>query len=316
MPIRCGRKPSNRSRTARRWTAIDLHVLQLVANDAALRRDYEALFGALPPIDARAFRCAAGRSRTTASARPIGGECRTPTATPRARCSPTSAKRSRLRRDDSQRAGAVRPVRRRRAGRPHRIARDLRGGAARAQGLHRQGQLRALPQRPSLYELRVPRHARAVSPRPTHRSIRAASAASPSYSPTSSAPQGRTATTRRVRARSKRTSSADTAGLLGHFKTPGLRNVAQTAPYMHAGQLPSLTAVVEHYSSLERASPPADPAHVEALIAPIGLGATEIADVVAFLESLTGDTPGASRSPRSRALPAPAAESPRRAASR
>jgi cytochrome c peroxidase len=88
---------------------------------------------------------------------------------------------------------------------------------------------------------------------------------------------------------------SDMAGLLGHFKTPGLRNVALTAPYMHAGQLPSLTAVVEHYSSLEGASPPADPAHVEALIAPIGLDATEIADVVAFLESLTGDAPGAIR---------------------
>jgi len=79
------------------------------------------------------------------------------------------------------------------------------------------------------------------------------------------------------------------AGLLGHFKTPGLRNVALTAPYMHAGQLPTLTAVVEHYSSLEHASPPADPAHMEALIRPIGLDAAEIADVVAFLESLTSD---------------------------
>ena len=84
-------------------------------------------------------------------------------------------------------------------------------------------------------------------------------------------------------------SISDTAGSLGHFKTPGLRNVAATAPYMHAGQLPSLTAVVAHYSSLANASPPADPAHVEALIAPIGLDAAEIADVVAFLESLTSE---------------------------
>jgi len=84
---------------------------------------------------------------------------------------------------------------------------------------------------------------------------------------------------------------SDASGLLGHFKTPGLRNVALSAPYMHAGQLPSLTAVVEHYSSLADASPPADPTHVEALIAPLGLAPTEIADVVAFLESLTSEAP-------------------------
>jgi cytochrome c peroxidase len=60
---------------------------------------------------------------------------------------------------------------------------------------------------------------------------------------------------------------------------------------MHSGQLPSLTAVVEHYSTLESASLPADPTHVEALISPIGLDATEIADVVAFLESLTSEAP-------------------------
>lgn len=91
---------------------------------------------------------------------------------------------------------------------------------------------------------------------------------------------------------------SDTSGLLGHFKTPGLRNVALTAPYMHAGQLQSLTEVVEHYSSLKDASPPADPEHVEALIAPIGLDATEIADLVEFLESLTSETHRGRRGPK------------------
>ena len=88
---------------------------------------------------------------------------------------------------------------------------------------------------------------------------------------------------------------SDSSGLLGHFKTPGLRNVALTAPYMHAGQLPSLTAVVEHYSKLEHASAPADPAHVEALITPLGLDSGQIADVVAFLESLTSEAPRTNR---------------------
>lgn len=76
------------------------------------------------------------------------------------------------------------------------------------------------------------------------------------------------------------------AGQLGHFKTPSLRNVAATAPYMHAGQLATLDAVVRHYSTLADAAPPADSAHVEALIRPLNLTEQEIADVVAFLESL------------------------------
>jgi cytochrome c peroxidase len=83
------------------------------------------------------------------------------------------------------------------------------------------------------------------------------------------------------------------AGILGHFKTPTLRNVAATAPYMHAGQLATLADVMRHYSTLADAAAPADPGHVEALIRPLNLGEAEIADVVAFLESLTSE-PGVS----------------------
>jgi cytochrome c peroxidase len=80
------------------------------------------------------------------------------------------------------------------------------------------------------------------------------------------------------------------AALLGHFKTPSLRNVALTAPYMHAGQFATLADVVRHYSTLATAAEPADPTHVEALVAePLALSEREIADVVAFLESLTSD---------------------------
>lgn len=35
---------------------------------------------------------------------------------------------------------------------------------------------------------------------------------------------------------------------IGSFKTPSLRNVSKTAPYMHSGQFDSLTAVLQHYS--------------------------------------------------------------------
>lgn len=75
----------------------------------------------------------------------------------------------------------------------------------------------------------------------------------------------------------------------GHFKTPGLRNVAKTAPYMHAGQYKTLGEVVRHYSVLEDAAEPAEPAHIELLIRPFPLDAQQSADLIAFLESLTSE---------------------------
>ena len=70
----------------------------------------------------------------------------------------------------------------------------------------------------------------------------------------------------------------------GEFKVPGLRNVAQTAPYMHSGRLATLTEVVRHYSDLNL-----DRLHLdgEAILKPLKLTEQEIADLVAFLESLT-----------------------------
>ena len=79
------------------------------------------------------------------------------------------------------------------------------------------------------------------------------------------------------------------AGVRGHFKTPGLRNVAATAPYMHQGQMATLREVVEYYSTLNTAVDPADPNHVEALLVRLDLTEQEIDDLVAFLHSLTSD---------------------------
>ncbi|MCP3920649.1 MAG: hypothetical protein GY711_34415 [bacterium] len=73
----------------------------------------------------------------------------------------------------------------------------------------------------------------------------------------------------------------------GEFKTPSLRNVARTAPYMHQGQLPSLAAVAHFYSTFEGASD--DPRALEKTLVPLGLTAGEQADLVAFLESLTDE---------------------------
>lgn len=69
------------------------------------------------------------------------------------------------------------------------------------------------------------------------------------------------------------------------LKTPTLRNVARTAPYMHQGQLATLAEVVRFYSTLEGALPPHPE---ERLVEPLGLDEGEQADLVAFLESLTG----------------------------
>jgi len=68
------------------------------------------------------------------------------------------------------------------------------------------------------------------------------------------------------------------------YKTPPLRNVALTAPYMHNGTLGSLVQVVEFYNQGGINNPLLDP-----FIRPLGLTHREMEDIVAFLESLTGD---------------------------
>ena len=75
--------------------------------------------------------------------------------------------------------------------------------------------------------------------------------------------------------------------VLGAFKTPSLRNVALTAPYMHDGRFASLADVVRYYSEL-----PGGPSigHREETLKPLELGESEIADLVEYLESLTGRT--------------------------
>ena len=78
----------------------------------------------------------------------------------------------------------------------------------------------------------------------------------------------------------------DSHGNTKLFKTPTLRNVARTPPYMHEGQFASLTAVVHFYSTLEHASPEGPN---ERIVQPLGLAPEEEADLVAFLESLSDE---------------------------
>jgi cytochrome c peroxidase len=78
------------------------------------------------------------------------------------------------------------------------------------------------------------------------------------------------------------------------YKTPMLRNVARTAPYMHDGSLPTLEAVVAYYNAGGAGAPEQS---VE--IVPLGLTADEAHGLVAFLRALTAPAPGA----RAPALP-------------
>ena len=73
---------------------------------------------------------------------------------------------------------------------------------------------------------------------------------------------------------------------LGAFKTPSLRNVALTAPYMHDGSIKTLREAVKHYEEVDLDFPNLDP-----LIDHWGLTDEEIDAVVVFLESLTGKPP-------------------------
>jgi cytochrome c peroxidase len=66
------------------------------------------------------------------------------------------------------------------------------------------------------------------------------------------------------------------------FKTPTLRNVALTAPYMHDGSLRTLKDVVRYYNRGGVSNWNLDP-----LLKPLNLNDSEINDLVAFLRSLT-----------------------------
>lgn len=71
----------------------------------------------------------------------------------------------------------------------------------------------------------------------------------------------------------------------GQFRTPSLRGVALTAPYMHDGRFASLAEVIAFYDTLEGAI--ALDHHREAVLQPLGLTAPERHDLEAFLRALS-----------------------------
>jgi cytochrome c peroxidase len=74
----------------------------------------------------------------------------------------------------------------------------------------------------------------------------------------------------------------------GSWRTPSLRDVALTAPYMHNGVYRTLEDVIWHYDSGGTSAGVA-PAEMAKQIRPLGLSASEVADLVEFLRTLTGD---------------------------
>src|SRR5215469_8696103 len=88
----------------------------------------------------------------------------------------------------------------------------------------------------------------------------------------------------------------------GAFRTPSLRNVALTAPYMHDGSLKTLKDVIDFYVRGGNPNP-----HQDELIHPLRLTRQERSDLLAFLQSLTGEIPPDSGPP-------PAEPAPNRAA--
>jgi cytochrome c peroxidase len=75
---------------------------------------------------------------------------------------------------------------------------------------------------------------------------------------------------------------------VGAFKTPTLRNIEKTAPYMHDGSIETLRDVVTHYNNggVTNEGDPVN-AYISGGIRPLDLTDEQIDDLVAFMEALT-----------------------------
>lgn len=71
---------------------------------------------------------------------------------------------------------------------------------------------------------------------------------------------------------------------IGAFKTPTLRDVELTSPYMHNGSLKTLIDVVQFYNRGGAAN-----SHLDKLMHPLHLNDAEVNDLVQFLRALTSD---------------------------
>jgi cytochrome c peroxidase len=86
----------------------------------------------------------------------------------------------------------------------------------------------------------------------------------------------------------KLTGLAQSDAQKGQFRTPSLRGIARTGPYMHTGAFATLAEVVAYYD-MGGADPGNAGVVKDPLFKPLTLQGTESADLVRFLESLSGD---------------------------
>ena len=73
----------------------------------------------------------------------------------------------------------------------------------------------------------------------------------------------------------------------GKFKSPSIRNLAFTPPYMHDGRFTTLEEVINHYSEGLQFSPTIDPLMKKVSQGGVQLSAKDKADLKAFLLSLS-----------------------------
>jgi cytochrome c peroxidase len=94
-------------------------------------------------------------------------------------------------------------------------------------------------------------------------------------------------------------SMALTDALVGAWKTPSLRDVALTAPYMHNGMYTDLSQVMDHYNKGGMIDPMGGEVlgTIDTKIKPLDLTDQEMMDLVAFLQTLTGQVDPAVTAP-------------------
>ena len=71
---------------------------------------------------------------------------------------------------------------------------------------------------------------------------------------------------------------------LGRYKTPSLRDVKQTGPWMHHGEQKDLALIIRQYNNGAAGNRGVDP-----LIRPLGLSKKEQRQLLAFLEAISAD---------------------------
>jgi cytochrome c peroxidase len=71
--------------------------------------------------------------------------------------------------------------------------------------------------------------------------------------------------------------------IIGGFKTPGLRNITATAPYMHSGQMADLDAVMDHYNKAPQ------PKIGHSMLIKLDFEAYQLDQLIAFLKTLDSE---------------------------